>query len=479
MNHQVKRVATAMLVLFLALVVNVNLLQLVRGPALADNPANRRLLVAQYGIERGPILVADEPVAESVPTVGELEYLRTYLEPELYAHTTGHDSVVQGRTGLERVFNEHLTGAPTEALAQNLTELLVGRDTRGNTLRLTLDPQVQQVAREALDGRTGAVVAMEPTTGRVLAAYGNPTYDPNRLASHDPGEVLEAFNEYRLDPDQPLLDRVTRVTWAPGSVFKVVVAAAALESGMGPDTAFDNQASYTPPGTSRPIANVGDQRCGEGATISLAEAFRVSCNSVFAQLAVTLGTDAVVSTAQAMGFNRALPYELPVVNSVVPPEMDPPALAQSGIGQRDVRMTAIEGAMLAAIVANEGVAQRPWVVSDVLSPSGRVVQGSSQGVWREPGFSEQAISRRTATQLRELMVVAVANGTGTAAAIEGVEVGGKTGTAQDPNLDGSIAWFVGFAGDRVAVSVVLPDVDGGGGSVAAPVARAVMQAALQ
>lgn len=480
MNHQVRRVASAMLVLFLALAINLNWLQLVRGPSLADNPANRRLLVAQYGIERGPIVVgANDRIAESVPTDGDLEYRRIYDDPDLYAHVTGHASFIQGRTGIERAYNEQLTGTPTNVLAENLTDLLQGRDARGNTVRLTIDPDVQAAARTAMAGRTGAVVAIEPTTGRILASYANPSYDPNALASHDASEVLAAFDAYRLDPDEPLLDRATRVTYPPGSVFKLVVAAAALESGMNPTTAFDNESSYTPPGTGAPIQNAGGGFCASEPTISLADALRVSCNTTFAQLAVTLGSEAIVSMAQQMGFNRPIPYELPVASSIIPAELDDPALAQSALGQRDVRMTALHGAMLAAMIANDGVAMRPYVVNDVLSPSGRTIQGPEGGVWRESGHTEEVMSTRTAEYMQEMMVDVVDNGTATAALIGGYEIGGKTGTAEDPNIEGNIAWFVGFAEDDIAVAVVLPDVDGGGGGVAAPVAREVMLASLQ
>ena len=479
MNRQIRRVSLVMLGLFAALLVNLNLLQMVRGPSLVDNPANRRVLVAEYGIERGPILVDDEPIAESVETSDELRYLREYTDPDLYAHLTGHDSFVQGRTGLEAAYNDVLTGAPSEVLAQNLTELLIGRDARGNQVRLTVDPEVQRAAADALAGRTGAVVAIQPRTGRVLAAYASPTYDTNRLAAHDGSEVQEAWNELRLDEDLPLLDRATRVLFPPGSTFKTIVAAAALEQGLQPETAFDNNAQYTAPGTDTPIGNAGGGRCTDEATISLEDALRVSCNTVFAELAVDLGADTVVSTAEAMGFNRTIPYELPVAASAIPTDLDDPALAQSAIGQRDVRMTVFHAAMVAATIANAGTAMRPYVVADVLSPNGRQLSGPNEGVWREEGFSEQAISSQTASQLRDMMVSVVESGTGTAARIGGVEVGGKTGTADDPNLDGQIAWFLGFAGNDIAVAVVLADVEGGGGTLAAPVAQKVMLAWVQ
>lgn len=479
MNTQIRRVSLVILGLFAALVVNLNVLQMVRGPALIDNPANRRVLVAEYGIKRGPILVADEPIAVSVETSDDLTYLRRYDQPELYSHITGHDSFVQGRTGLEAAYNDVLTGAPSEVLAQNLTDLLIGRDAEGNKVRVTVDPEVQRTAREQLAGRTGAVVALEPLTGRVLAAYANPSYDPNLLASHDGGEVQAAWDELRLDPDVPLLDRSTRVLFPPGSVFKVVVAAAALEQGLQPDTAFDNNATYVPPGTTAPISNSGGGRCSDEATISLSDALRVSCNTVFAELAVDLGSETVVETAQNLGFNRTIPYELPVAGSIIPDELDDAELAQSALGQRDVRITAFHAAMMAATIANAGTAQRPHVVADVLTPSGRTLDVQADAVWREAGFSEQAVSAQTASLLREMMVDVVDSGTGSAATIGGIDVGGKTGTAEDPNLDGQIAWFMGFAGNDIAVAVVLPDVEGGGGSVAAPVAREVMLSWLE
>lgn len=480
MNTQIRRVSVGMLGLFAALLINLNFLQIVRGPALVDNPANRRVLVAEYGIRRGPILVGvDEPIASSVETTDDLTYLRRYTQPELYSHLTGHDSFVQGRTGLEAAYNEVLTGAPSEVLAQNLTDLLIGRDAQGNTIRLTVDPQVQQAAATQLAGRTGAIVAIEPRTGRVLAAYANPTYDPNRLSSHDGGAVQQAWDELRLDPDLPLLDRSTRVLFPPGSIFKVVVAAAALEQGRQPDTAFDNDAGYTAPGTTVPINNAGGGRCSNEATITLSDSLRVSCNTVFARLAVDLGSETLVTTAENLGFNRTIPYELPVAASVMPTELDDPALAQSAIGQRDVRMTVFHAAMVAATIANAGTAQRPYVVNDVLSPNFRQMSRSNEGVWRESGFSEQAVSSRTASLLRDMMVGVVEDGTGTAARIGGIDVGGKTGTAEDPNVDGQIAWFMGFAGNDIAVAVVLPGVEGGGGSVAAPVAREVMLSWLQ
>lgn len=482
MSHQIRRVATAMLVLFGLLIVNLNLIQLVRGEELANHPANRRLLEREYAIERGPILVGQQPIVRSVETDDNLKYLREYLEPEHYAHVTGFYSFVLGRSGLERAYNEALTGTSTAALAENLGELLGGRDRQGNVVRTTLDANVQTAAVEALGDRTGAVVALNPRTGAVLASWSSPSFDPNRLSSHDASSIFDAWEELQADPGRPLLDRVARETYPPGSTFKLVVAAAALEAGLQPTTALSNSASYTPPQTSREITNFSPGPCADGgSTISLHDALRVSCNTVFAELGVELGVDALSTTATRLGFGRDIPYVLPTNPSqLFTGEVDPPGLAQSSIGQRDVRWTPLHAALVVAAVVNDGTMVAPHVVSSVLDPASRVLQGPDESLWRNDDGDAQAISERTAEQLREMMVSVVDDGTGTGAAIPGHTVGGKTGTADDPNAETPTAWFVGFANDDVVVAVVVPDAGGeGGGAVAAPIARAVMEAALQ
>ena len=480
MSHQIRRVATIMLVLFGVLFINLNVIQLVRGKDLVNNPANRRLLEREYEIERGEILVGETEIARSEKTDDELTYLRRYLEPATYAHLTGFYSFVLGRAGLERTLNETLTGASTTALAENLTELLIGRDEKGNTVRLTIEADVQAAARDALGDRTGAVVALDPRSGAVLASYSNPTYDPNELSSHDANAILESWRALQDDPSQPLLDRVNRGFYPPGSTFKLVVAAAALEQGLQPSTALENRASYTPPQTNRAIPNFSPGPCADGAaTISLLDALRVSCNTAFAELGVRLGAETLGDMATRLGFNREVPYELPVEPSHFSGDLDPPALAQSSIGQRDVRWTPMHAALVVSAIVNDGQMVAPHVVQEVLDPASRTLRDSGQELWRNDGGDARAMSERTAEQLREMMVSVVEGGTGTNAQIEGVTVGGKTGTAENPNDDTATAWFVGFAEDQVAVAVVVPDAGGqGGGAVAAPIARAVMQAAL-
>lgn len=478
MNKQIGRLAAVTLVLFGALFVNLNVITLVQADDLANHQANRRLIVQEYGIERGPIVAGEQAIARSVASDGQYRYVRTYPDGELYAHLTGYYSIVLGRSNLEGALNEHLTGRSTEVVAQNLGELLGGSERPGNAVELTIVPAVQEAARAALDGREGAVVALDPRTGAVLASYANPTFDPNPLSAHDPEVVNEAWDPLRDAPDRPLVDRAIAETYPPGSTFKLVVAAAALESGLDPDTLFPDEAVYDVPQTEADIRNFSGGVCADGDELSLSDALRVSCNTVFARLGVELGADALREQAERFGFNTEVPYELPVATSEFPDDLDVPSTAQSAIGQRDVRSTTMGMALVAASIANGGQLMRPHVVASIRDPDGSQLEGPDIGRWTSPPGNGLPVSARTAQQLRAMMVEVVTDGTGTAARIDGVEVGGKTGTAQtggDPT-----AWFVGFADDDVVVAVTLPDVgaDATGGAVAAPVARAVLAAAV-
>jgi penicillin-binding protein A len=478
-NRQIGRVAAITLVLFAALFVNLNVITLIQADDLANHPANRRLIIREYGIERGPIVVGETAIARSEETEGQYRYLRTYPEGELYAHLTGYYSVVLQRYGLEAALNEDLTGRSTEVLAQNLGELLGASDRAGNVVELTIDPRAQRAARDGLAGRVGAVVALDPTTGAILAQYSNPTFDPNPLSSHDPRAIADAWEPLREDPSRPLVDRSIAETYPPGSTFKLVVAAAALEEGLAPSTEFPDPVTFDVPQTTADIGNFGGGVCADGVSIDLLDAMRVSCNTVFAQLGVELGVEVVHTQAERFGFNQRIPYELTVASSSMPDELDVPATAQSAIGQRDVRATPLQMAMVAASIANGGQLMRPHVVASVRDPSGRRLRGADIGRWTGPPGNGEPISSRTAQQLRDMMLAVVGSGTGRAARIDGVEVGGKTGTAQTGGTP--IAWFVGFADQRVAVAVVLPDAgaDATGGALAAPIAREVMAAVLR
>lgn len=480
MNTAVRRIAWVLFGLMGVLVVNLQLITLVQGDELADQPTNTRRLVERFASQRGPIVIADEAAARSVRTDDDdrLVFQRTYPFETRAAHVLGWDSIDVGRAGIEEAYNEALSATASGVLAEELASLLGQRSATGDTVRLTLDPEVQAVAERSLGDRSGAVVALDPRTGEVLAHASNPSFDPNPLASHDRRSALDAWDDLRTDPARPLLDRATRELYPPGSVFKLIVAAAALENGIPQDTAFPDEAEFQP-SVGQPIRNFNRGVCTDGSTISLVRALEVSCNTVFARLGVQLGQDAVRAQAQAFGFDRSIPYDLPVADSPFPKEVDEAQLAQSSIGQFDVRATALQMAQVGAAIANDGQLLIPHVVRDVRDASGRLVAGPNAGPWSEGRFGAEALSSRSASLLQDMMVGVVENGTGGRAAIPGVRVGGKTGTAQDPSNETPTAWFVGFAEDQVAVAVVVPDAGGeGGGAVAAPIARAVMEAVL-
>jgi penicillin-binding protein A len=496
-TRQVRRLAVVLFVLFGALFVNLNVLQLLQADELANDPNNRRVLIAQYEAERGPILAADQSVlAESVLTTNELPFERRYSggdadRARMWSHVTGYFSSVLSRSGLEQALNESLTGTPTELLAQNLAELFGAADRPGDTVRTTLDPRVQSAADVALGDRIGAVVALDPRTGAVLAHVSHPQFDPNPLsttARERIPEMLDTWDQLRADPDRPLVDRVRSELYPPGSTFKLLVAAAALEDGMVlPTTAFPDEAAYQA-ADGQPVRNYQGGPCADGETITLVDAMAVSCNAVFARLGDQLGADRLRAISESFGFNRTPPYELPTVESVYPRvfpttggEPSPALVAQSAIGQFDVRATPLQMALVVQAIVNDGVLLRPTIVQEVRDPSGRIVRAPQTTPWAESRFAAQAISPRTAELLRELMVESVSGSraTGGQAALPGVRVGGKTGTAQVPGEEPT-AWFVGFADDRVVVAVVIPDAGvAGGGAVAAPVARAVFEAVLR
>lgn len=480
MTRQVRRLAQVVLALFGLLFVNLNLITIVDAGEYADHPSNRRVIVREYAIERGPIVVDEVAIAASVPTEGEFRYLRTYTDGPLYGHLTGYYSHVLGRSGLEAAVNDDLTGRPSEVIAQNLESLLGQSDRPGDAVLLTVSGPTQEAARRALAGREGAVVVLDVRTGGVVASYAEPSMDPGPLSSHSRDTIDAAWNALLDDPSRPLVDRATRELYPPGSTFKLVIAAAALERGIEPETEFPDERVYDVPLTSADIGNFGGGLCAGGEVIDLAAAFRVSCNTVFARLGVELGEDVVRDQAERFGFNATIPYELAVVPSVFPDDLDEPSLAQSAIGQRDVRTTAMQMALVAASIADGGELVRPHVVEQVRDPDGRLVRGPVTSRWTGQAPRGRAVSERTARLLRTMMIDAVVSGTGRRAAIDGVVVGGKTGTAQTGG-GSDVAWFVGFADDRYAIAVVVPDVvgdDATGGRVAAPIAREVLLAAL-
>ena len=485
MNRQVRRVAAVVLAAFLVLLAAPFYWQVVAADRLTRDPRNARTLIKEYSIQRGKmVLVSGNPVAESVPSSDKLKFKRVYPQGPRYGMVTGFYSLVFGRTLAEDKFNSFLIGQAPEQFAQNLSDLLTANDTPGGTLTLTLDPAAQKTAEQALGAHKGAVVALDYRTGNVLAMTTFPRYDPNDLSSHDPEKIRAAWKQLTQDPDAPLLNRAASGLYPPGSTFKVVTASAALENGVTTSSVLPNRDTYLPPQTRRPINNFGGEHCPSagGATITLPEALTVSCNTTFAELGVKLGDDKLVSEAEKFGLNASLEYQLPAAVSLIPRQLDPPSAAQSAIGQRDVRVSPLQMATVAATIANDGKRMAPHVVSQVVANDGKVVKTF------KPDSFGQVIPGDVAGEVKQMMGLVVAQGTGTSAQIPGgPQVFGKTGTAQSAPNKAPHAWFIGFTsqGDKaIAVAVIVEN--GGnlgseatGGKVAAPIARNVMEAYLR
>ena len=487
MSGQIRKVAFGLLILFGALFVNLNLLAVLQADELRTDERNARGLIAEYDIARGAIVAGQgadsRAVATSEETDGQLRYRRQYPAGADYAHVTGYHSFIYGRGELEASFNDFLTGSAPEAFARNIADMLAGRQRDGDTVQLTIDPDAQQAAVGALEGYTGAAVAIEPATGEVLALASSPSYDPNNLASHNGDEVREAWSDLsERDPD-PRLNRAVRETYPPGSVFKLVTAAAALESGVTPESTFADPERLELPLTTASIGNFGGGPCNQGQPITLSQAMVVSCNTTFGQIGLDLGVDRLVRQAERFGLNHEWDFQLPSpAVSAMPDDLDEPATAQSAIGQRDVRITPLGMAMITAAIANDGQMVTPRVVRHVEDVSGGVLRQFDPEPLEFGGDSEP-ISPATAGALRDMMEEAVASGTGTGAQIDGVAVAGKTGTAQTAEGQPPTVWFTGFApaqSPQVAVAVVVTDAgaDATGGGVAAPLAREVIRAAL-
>jgi peptidoglycan glycosyltransferase len=486
MNRPLRRVAFAVLLMFGALLLNVNYVQVVRGPAYADDPRNSRVLLRAYEQERGPISVlaggAQQPIASSTDTGGRLRYLRQYASGPDYAHVTGFVSLVYGTPqGVERSEDDLLTGDDDRLFVDRISDFVTGREPSGGSVVLSVNPPAQAAAVQGMAGKRGAVVALDPRTGAVLAMVSAPTFDPGRLSSHEPADIRAYYDQLTADEAEPLLNRAISQTYPPGSTFKVVTAAAALESGaVNLDTQIPSPRLLDLPQTSTPLPNFGGGSC-TGETSTLAQALQISCNTAFGSLGLTLPEGAVRERAQAFGFDvDDLRVPTRVAASRYPDETNPPQAAQSAIGQFDVRATPLQMAMVAAGIANGGEVMRPYLVSEAQAPDLSTLSR------QDPEALTRATSPEVAQQVGAMMELVVADGSGTSAQIPGVRVAGKTGTAQTGGDGPPHAWFIGFApaeDPQIAVAVVVEN--GGslgseatGGRLAAPIARDVIRAVL-
>ncbi|GIU86006.1 MAG: penicillin-binding protein A [Acidimicrobiia bacterium] len=505
MNRPIRRVGLTVLVLFVALVAQLTYLQVVRANDLRNHPGNVRVFLRDINRARGAILSSDGVVlAESVPSADpddEIRQQRVYPDEtaELFAHIVGYQSVNRGNSGVEATYNDQLVGRDVDRLfdLDDLADFFTDEDTRGNVV-LTVSRAAQQLAADGLRGRRGSVVVLDVRTGGIVAAYSNPTYDPNLVATHDVEQAEEVFGLLAASPDNPALARAWRERYAPGSTFKVVTSGIALEAELTPrppsppgppyrltptSPVYPRIRSLDLPQTDRTLSNFGGSVCGG----DLIESFRRSCNTTFGQIGLDLGP-LLGEGIERFGISTDPPrtdLHPAVVRSIGPePEEfreNQPLFAQAAIGQGTVAVTPLAMAMVAQAVANGGVMLVPHVLDHVENGDGEVVPNSSFGI-REMG---RAMDPATAATVTQLMVEVVNNGTGTAAQIPGVQVAGKTGTAQVQGEDAH-AWFVGFAPAEAPVYAIAVLVENGGdlgseatgGRVAAPIARDVLAGLL-
>jgi penicillin-binding protein A len=481
-NPSIRRVGTGVVLLFLAVVGQLTYLQVFRSNDLKNDPNNVRVLIRDISRPRGPIVTANgDIVAESVPSNDDLKQQRRYPFASLFAHVVGYQSIVFGTTGVERTYNDSLLGRDLHLSVGGIGGLLRGEDRTG-TVMLTLDTRAQQTAKNGLAGRRGSVVALDVRTGDVVAMYSEPSFDPNPLANHVSKNVDAVQQALLNNPTNPELARAWRERYPAGSTFKVVTAALALEAGIAPPTRiFPRLKELELPQTNETLENFGGETCGG----NLEQSFTVSCNTTFGQLGLDLG-EQLASGVEHFGLNQPAPKS--DVNPRVVPSVGPkrgtfkdnqPLFAQAAIGQNQIEVTPLQMAMVAAAVANHGTMMVPHVVSEVRDANNRVVRRIRPQVYRD------AMRPDTAATLTQYMVDVVQRGTGTAAQIPGVQVAGKTGTAQ---VQGQAphAWFIAFApADNPVYAVAVLVEHGGdlgneatGGRVAAPIAAQMLRVLL-
>jgi len=481
-NKELKRVSAVVLAMFLALFVSTSVIQVVSADQLRADGRNSRTLYASYSAERGPILVNGQEIAYSEPVDDAYKFQRVYANGPLYAPVTGYLTLNQGNTGLEDSLNEYLSGTSNDQFLDQVNAILTGQEPKGAAVELTIDEVIQQAAWDALGDYQGAVIAIDPKTGAILAMVSKPTFDPNTLAVHNSQQVIDTYNALLDDPLDPLINRTLAGPLdPPGSTFKLVVAAAALESGSyTADSEFPNVAELQLPQSSSIVRNASRQSCGPGENVSIANALRLSCNIPFAELGAALGYRAILDQANEFGFNESISVPLASTPSHYPRVLDAPSTMLSSFGQDEVRASPLQMAMVSMAIANGGTIMQPNLVESIVSPDLTPIETF------EPTEFNRALSPETAETLKQLMVSAVSNGVASNARIDGVDVAGKTGTAQNGPDDPYSLWFTGFApadDPQVVVAVVVQNggglgQNGGSNEIPAPIGRKVLEAVL-
>ena len=491
MNTQIRHLAAGLLVCYLVLFVQLNLLQVVKRDRIASNTNNTRAVLRDFDKPRGPIVTADGvTIAMSEPTDPTIDktfkYQRKYPTGELFANVSGYYTYAFGATKIEKKYTDVLAGRTSEQQLRSIASIFSNQDSTGS-VQLTMRADLQQVARDALGANEGSVVVLDPHTGAVLAMWSYPSYDPNLVAVHNNKQANDVIQFLNALPGKPTLANAYQERYMPGSTFKVITAGIALENGLIDfSSTWANETSYTPPQTTNPIGNYHGELCGG----DLREVFRRSCNTVFARTAVAVGADKMVAGTAAWGVGEKIPFDLPggaVSNFGTVAELKDaiPKLAIRGFGQDDDLMVPLHMAMVAATVANGGVMMQPYVVAATLDHDGKVLNQTTPQVWKTP------ISPTTAVKLTDLMIGVVQNGTAKCCLqlANGIQAAAKTGTAQ-LNAQGqpqrSHAWIIAFAPadqPQYAVAVMFKGVNADisastGGRLAGPVAKTILDWAL-
>jgi len=473
------------MVMVLLLFANLTYVQVIKGSDYRNDPRNQRGVIAEYAGKRGQISAGGQVLALSTESGGRLRYQRQYPQGDLYASVTGYYSQIYSSSGLERAQDEVLNGSDDRLLVRRLSDLITGRNPEGGNVVLTIDPQVQKAAYDGMTAKkfTGAVVAIRPATGEILAMVSTPSFDPAPLANPSADVQKNAWNaDTKADP--PVLNnRAISETYPPGSTFKLVDTAAALQAGFTPDSPLTAASQITLANTSTRLENFAGTPCGAGPTATLRDALARSCNTAFAELAGQIGESRLRSQAEAFGIGEA---DLAVPMLVAPSSLgeinDVAALEQSGIGQRDVRLTPLENASIVATIANGGVRMSPHLVKEIQAPDLTTIDTI------KPDRVSRAIPADVARTITDLMVGSE-NRTQGGGKLVNVQIASKTGTAEhgnDPKNTPPHGWYVAFApaeNPTVAVAVLVEDggdraLEATGGSIAAPIGRAVIGAAL-
>lgn len=488
MNRPIRTLSVGCLILFVALMLNVTYVQFFKANWYNERGDNRRVTEEAYSQQRGDILVGKKAVATSVPSDGKFEWQRTYPGGKKYAPLTGFMSYSYGQTGIERSQDSVLSGKDNKLFTNRLVDLVTNSEPAGGNVELTIDPKVQNAAYEGLtalgEDVQAAAVAIDPSTGRILAMANTPTYNPDRLANNDIAAAQKSYNQLSKDDAEPLLNRSIQTALPPGSTFKLVTAAAAIENlGMDGDSKVYGGATLDLPGTDVNLPNLNGTSCG-GEQITLTRALEVSCNTAFGQLGMELTDEQMQEQAEGFGFGQDYLDDLgPLAVSKYPSNGgDKAKQARAAIGQQDVIATPLQMAMVSAGIANGGEVMKPYLVDRVTSSSLDVIdRGNPTAIDNQP-----AVSQDTAEILTDMMVSTVENGTATAAAIDGVSVAGKTGTAQTTPDRPPYAWFTSFApaeNPSIAVAVMVQKSgtersEIAGGRLGGPIAKAMMEAAI-